>query len=156
MKRDRHAMILNIIENNFVETQEELTRLLRENGFETTQATVSRDINDLRLVKNQGANGRLYYSTVKETNVVLPDRLVPVFEHAFVSSSSANNLIVLKTLSGMAQAVASAVDSMDIPDILGCVAGDDTILIVCKTQQNAEDISSTFRKIAGGYNAKNS
>ncbi len=153
MKYDRHAAILDLIQREEIETQEELASRLRGIGFEVTQATVSRDIKELRLVKVSGQSGGLHYAAIRTEGVNVPEKLIPVFSHAFVSADNASHLVVVKTLSGMAQALASAVDSMKLQGILGSVAGDDTVLIVCKTEKQAEDIVEALHKIAGGYHA---
>lgn len=150
MKYDRHAAILDIIEQDAIETQEELAARLRLRGFDVTQATVSRDIKELHLVKIAESEGRLRYTAFDAGAPSLPDRLLPVFAHAFASADNANNLVVVKTLSGMAQALASAVDSMELAGTLGSVAGDDAVLIVCRTEKHAERMVSLFRRIAGG------
>ena len=130
MKSNRHEKILEIIKNHDVETQEELIIRLKENGYNVTQATVSRDIRDLRLTKTMDAAGNYKYT--------LP---TSAMRKADVYSE---NLIVVHTYSGMAQAVAAGVDSHDSDEILGCVAGDDTILIVL---EDAEKASAYFEKI---------
>lgn len=155
MKYDRHSAILDLIQKEEIETQEELAAKLRGLGFEVTQATVSRDIKELRLVKVAGGAGGLHYASIQSGSLNVPEKLMPVFSHAFVSADNANHLVVVKTLSGMAQALASAVDSMKLSGILGSVAGDDTVLIVCKTETQAEDIVVSLQRIAGGYHAKN-
>ena len=155
MKHERHAAILSLIQREEIETQEELASRLRGMGFEVTQATVSRDIKELRLVKVAGSSGGLHYAAMQSGGMNVPEKLMPVFSHAFVSADNASHLVVVKTLSGMAQALASAVDSMKLQGILGSVAGDDTVLIICKTELQAEEIVASLQKIAGGYHAKN-
>lgn len=153
MKYDRHSAILALIQREEIETQEELASKLRGLGFEVTQATVSRDIKELRLVKVAGSRGGLHYAAIQTGGLNVPEKLIPVFSHAFVSADNASHLVVVKTLSGMAQALASAVDSMKLSGILGSVAGDDTVLIICKTELQAEEIVASLHDIAGGYHA---
>ena len=153
MKYDRHSAILDLIQREEIETQEELASKLRGLGFEVTQSTVSRDIKELRLVKVAGGKGGLHYAAIQTGGLNVPEKLIPVFSHAFVSADNASHLVVVKTLSGMAQALASAVDSMKLSGILGSVAGDDTVLIICKTELQAEEIVASLHEIAGGYHA---
>ena len=148
MKYDRQAAILELIEANDIETQEELSGMLRARGFEVTQATVSRDIKDLKLVKISGGQGRSKYSSLVGQSFALPEQLRPIFANAFVSADYANNLVIVKTLPGMAQAVASAVDVLKIGEILGTVAGDDSVLIVCSAERYAEDLVAVLCKMA--------
>ena len=140
MKYSRQAVILDIIDKNVVETQEELTERLRENGFKVTQATVSRDIKELQLVKVSDESGVSRYSVMKDASVVLQGKMLSVYTHAFLSADYANNIVIVKTLSGMGQAVAAAIDSLDFEEVLGCIAGDDTIMLVCRTEKHAEEI----------------
>lgn len=140
MKYSRQAMILDLIEKNSVETQEDLTALLKVNGFQVTQATVSRDIKELKLIKISDEKGVTKYSVMKEGNLSLTGKMLSVFSHAFLTADYANNIVVVKTLTGMAQAVAAAIDSLKLNEVLGSIAGDDTIILVCRTEKYAEDI----------------
>lgn len=140
MKYSRQAVILDIIEKNVVETQEELTEKLRENGFKVTQATVSRDIKELQLVKVSDESGVSKYSVMKDVDLVLQGKMLSVYTHAFLSADYANNIVIVKTLSGMGQAVAAAIDSLNFEEALGSIAGDDTIMLVCRTEKYAEEI----------------
>lgn len=144
MKHKRHNEISKIIENNIIETQEELAERLREAGIEVTQATVSRDIKDLRLTKVQIENGRYKYAPFSKVSTNTYDRLLKVFSEAFVFADYSSNTVVVKTLSGMANAAASAIDAMNWPFVLGCIAGDDTIMILCRTPENAEELVRKF------------
>jgi len=147
MKYSRHAKILEIIENNIIETQEELAEKLRELGVEVTQATVSRDIKELRLVKVMTEDGRYRYAQMSHTENMLTNKLITVFAESFVSCDYANNIVVIKTLSGMAQASASAIDSLKWPEIVGTIAGDDTIMIVCRAEKIAEELVNRFNRM---------
>ena len=133
-------MILELIDKNVIETQDELSEKLKENGFVVTQATVSRDIKELKLIKVTDENGVSRYCSMLEHSISLPGKLLSVFSHAFVSADYANNIVVVRTLAGMAQAVAAAIDSLKLEEVLGSIAGDDTILIVCRTEKYAEEI----------------
>lgn len=149
MKYSRHAKIIEIIENTPVETQEELADKLKEAGLEVTQATVSRDIKELRLIKVMDSGGRYRYAQMGQNDSSLSNRLLMVLSQSLVSSDYANNILVVKTLPGMAQGVASAIDAFKFTDILGSIAGDDTIMIVCRTESVARDISVKLIKMKG-------
>jgi len=105
-----------------------------------TQATVSRDIKELKLIKITDENGVTKYSAMKEVNLSLTGKMLSVYSHAFLTADYANNIVVVKTLTGMAQAVAAAIDSLKLTEVLGSIAGDDTIILVCRTEKYAEDI----------------
>lgn len=147
MKIKRHNKILEIIENYTIETQEELIEKLRLAGFDVTQATVSRDIRELKLLKQMSDMGTYKYVVPK--NSVSENQ--HVYSRAIASSiksvESSYNDIVIKTYPGMAQAVAAGVDSMHEADILGCVAGDDCIIIVTRDTESAVEIASRIRKL---------
>jgi len=147
MKYNRHAKILEIIDNNVIETQEELAEKLKEQGVDVTQATVSRDIKDLRLIKVMSSDGRYRYATFSQTESQISNRLTTILTESYVSSDYANNIVVVKTLSGMAQAAASAIDSLKWQEILGSIAGDDTLIIVCRAEKIAEEIVNKFNKM---------
>jgi transcriptional regulator of arginine metabolism len=149
MKHSRHDEILKIISEEEILTQEELAARLRDRGYDVAQATISRDIKTLNLVKMAAPDGRLVYSTLMKNGSDMPEKLIPVFKNAFVSCDYAMNLVVIRTLSGMANALASAVDTMQFQGILGTIAGDDTVLIVCKTEGLASDISAVMERMAG-------
>jgi len=144
MKYKRQNEILRIIESESIETQEELAELLREAGMEVTQATVSRDIKELRLTKVQIENGRYKYAPFSKAAGNTYEKLLKVFSEAFMFADHASHTVVVKTLSGMANAAASAIDAMNWPFVLGCIAGDDTIMILCRTPENAEELVRKF------------
>lgn len=149
MKAKRQEAILNIIQNRRVDTQEELTNALREAGFAVTQATVSRDIKELRLVKTLGEDGRYHYTAVKssragETSV----RLQTLFRDAVSHVDHAGNIVVIKTLSGTAGAVCTAIDSKQLPSIVGSLAGDDTIILVVRTEADAARLTTRLRELS--------
>ena len=117
---------------------EELTEKLIEKGFNVSQATISRDIKELNLIKVDGANKKQKYALVEDFSTKLSPKLVSLFKQITVSIESANNLIVLKTISGNASAAGMAIDEIKLPQVLGTVAGDDTLLIITKTSADAE------------------
>ena len=145
MKQNRQNAILDIISKNTIETQEQLIEKLTEAGYNVTQATVSRDIRELKLTKiTDGENGYFY---AFHSNPAVNDinRLNHSLTHLIESVNSANNIIVIKTMVGMAQAVATGIDAIKSDDILGCVAGDDTIFVVVKDNKSAEEIGSKIQ-----------
>ena len=147
MKIARHAKILELIENKEIETQEELAEELKTCGFNITQATVSRDIKELRLIKVMADNGAYRYASISRSDGNISNKLLTVLNESFVSCDYANNIVVVKTLPGMAQAAASAVDALKWPDIVGTIAGDDTIMIVCRAEKIAEELVSKFSRM---------
>ncbi len=147
MKISRHAMILDIIGNNEVETQEELAELLKQNGINVTQATVSRDIKELKLIKVMSKSGKYRYAPFRGTEANINDRIVNVFRESVVNIDYAGNIIVIKTLSGTAMAASVAIDALGWSEIVGCVAGDDTIFVLIKKADIIEDIVKRFNKL---------
>jgi len=147
MKYSRHAKILELIEKYQIETQEELAEKLKEHGVDVTQATVSRDIKELRLIKVMVDNEHYKYASMSHTEGNLTNKLLTIFTESFVSCDYANNIVVVKTLPGMAQASASAVDSLKWPEIVGTIAGDDTIMIVCRAEKIAEELVNKLSKM---------
>ena len=147
MKKRRQAKILDIIKNFNIETQEELQERLRESGFEVTQATISRDIKELRLVKELSDNGRYIYSSGKKsTNDSVSSRAAGIFADSVISVDYAINIVCIKCFSGMASAACAAIDSMQWNDVLGTVAGDDTIFVLCKTENAARNFTLNVEK----------
>ncbi|NLJ31795.1 MAG: arginine repressor [Clostridiales bacterium] len=149
MKTRRHAKILELIREYPVDTQEELLRRLREDGFNVTQATVSRDIKELRLLKTPTGDGKYRYSAVQENSKDFSSKFYSLLSDSAVSIQSACNLVVIKCLTGMAQAVCAAMDSMHWEGIVGTLAGDDTIFIACKNETNAEQLVHELKKMVG-------
>jgi len=137
MKIARHSKILEIIENNDVETQEELAGLLKKDGFNVTQATISRDIREMKLTKVLNEKGKQKYSAITGNDEGLSERLIRVFRDAVVKFDYAQNIIVIKTLDGMGMAVAVAIDNLKSGDIIGSIAGDDTVMCVARTHNQA-------------------
>ena len=148
MKNKRQERILELIKEKSVETQEELSELLRREGYNVTQATVSRDIRQLHLVKT-AKNGRLTYSLSKNTPGKEASKFDNILAAAVVSADSAGNITVVKTLAGMAQGAAAAIDGNHYGDIVGCVAGDDTILVVMRDEDAAKELKKTISAALG-------
>ena len=147
MKYRRQMKILEIVDNNVITTQEELTRILKSSGYKITQATISRDIKELRLVKVMDEDGKYRYSTNKKNEQFLSQRLLTTFKESYSSSDHANNLVVVKTMPGMAQAAAFVIDSINYSNIIGSIAGDDTVMIVCRKNEDAKNLVKRFDKM---------
>ncbi len=147
MKYSRHAKILELIEKYHIETQEELAEKLKEVGMDVTQATISRDIKELRLIKIMTGDERYRYAPVSHTEGAVANRLLTIFTESFISCDYANNIVVIKTLPGMAQASASAVDSLKWTEIVGTIAGDDTIMVVCRAEKIAEELVNRLNRM---------
>ena len=140
MKTSRHGKILEIIRGNNVRTQKELADFLEQSGVKVTQATLSRDIKDLKLIKVHNDSGDTVYAVGGEEPRY--HATGTIFSESVLSVDYAMNIVVIKTLSGMAQGVGSLLDRMNIPDILGSIAGDDTIMIVTHTEEEAKKVAS--------------
>ena len=147
MKTGRNARILDIIAEHPIETQDELLTRLREEGFKATQATISRDIKDLRLVKTLGSDGKYRYVSASRSSTDIRTNFSNLFSTSVNSIDVAQNLVVIKTLSGMAQAVCAALDSADYPSVVGTIAGDDTIFIACRTADLAVSLTEELKKL---------
>ena len=147
MKNKRQIEILKIISEQEIETQEEILSQLSERGYTATQATVSRDIKELNLVKVNGQKKKTKYAQLTGKTLTIPEQLLPVFAHGFVSADYANNLVIVKTLPGMAQAVASAIDSLELSETLGTIAGDDALLMVCRTEEYAGTVVDMLKNL---------
>lgn len=147
MKVKRRSAILEIIRNDKIETQEVLTEKLESLGFIVTQATVSRDIRELNIIKVNTPNGNSVYSVLKQNQSDLPNRLIRIFVEAVLNIDFANNIIVIKTHEGMAMAVAAALDSMENPELMGSIAGDDTVMCVVKTEEIAIEFTKKLNNL---------
>ncbi len=147
MKSTRHTAIAEIIESRNIETQEELAEALRERGILVTQATVSRDIKELHLIKVLSETGGYKYATLDKAEKGLNERFIRMFNESVLSAVHANNLVVIKTLAGSAHVAAEAVDSMKWPEIVGTIAGDNTILVICRTNEEAPQIAVRFHSM---------
>ncbi len=146
MKSGRHAKILEIISEYPVETQDEIINRLKDAGYKATQATISRDIKDLRLVKTLGSDGKYRYTSAANHNADLRSSFMQLFSGSVTSVDSAQNIVVIKTLSGMANAVCAAMDSTDNSAIVGTIAGDDTIFVACRTTKSAVELTNTLKQ----------
>lgn len=147
MKTKRQTKILELIQKHDIETQEELSAYLTREGFQVTQATVSRDIRELKLTKIAMDNGRQRYAVLSDADTGMAERLVRVLREGFVSMDYAGNILVIKTVSGMASAVGAAVDAIKLSEIIGSIAGDDTLMCVIRTEEDAVNIMNKLRKI---------
>lgn len=147
MKTKRQAKILELIRRNDIETQEELSDRLEQEGFQVTQATVSRDIRELKLTKVALSNGRQKYTAIMEQDENLSEKYTRVFKDGFVSMDMAQNILVIKTVSGMAMAVAAALDAMHLHEIVGCIAGDDTIMCAIRSVEDTIEIMGRLRQL---------
>lgn len=147
MKKNRHEKIIELIAKYEVETQEMLAALLCEAGYEVTQATVSRDIRELKLTKVQTSNGKQKYCVMGQEDNHLQDKYIQVLKSGYVSMDRAQNILVLKTVSGMAMAVAAALDALHLSQMLGCIAGDDTIFAAIRTEDDALEVMSKIREM---------
>lgn len=132
MKIARHAQIIKLINQYDIETQEELAKKLEESGFAVTQATISRDIRQLKLTKVPKENGGSRYAVLQNAPSEVGSRYARVLKDAFISVDLAKNILVIKTVSGMAMAAAAAFDEMNWSEIVGCIGGDDTIFCVAR------------------------
>jgi len=140
MKHDRQSEIIAIINEMQVETQEELSEQLRSRGYMVTQATISRDIHEMKLVKVSGGNGKYIYALPKRDKGGISDKFRDLLSRTVEKLDRANNIVVVKTFSGMAQGAAAAIDSIESVDIVGSVAGDDTVIIVMRTNDSAQSL----------------
>jgi len=148
MKGLRHGKIKEIIDQQVMETQEDLAAALREHGIDVTQATVSRDIKELMLIKVPTGDGRYRYAFPSEQGVVLSQaRMERIFQDSVISILSSENLVIIRTLPGTAQAVAYTIDYVRWPEILGTIAGDDTIFVAASTKSDVESLLNKFRKL---------
>ncbi len=147
MKYTRHKKILGIIKNKEIETQEELSNELKKQGLNVTQATVSRDIKELRLIKILTKNGKYKYATLNGQDNILSDRLVKIFKNSIISIDYAGNILVMKTLTGSAQAAAATIDVVGLEEVVGTIAGDDTIFLAIRDIDKMEGIIEHFRNL---------
>ena len=146
MKLERHSKIVELIGKYEIETQDELAEHLNQAGFRVTQATVSRDIRELKLTKMQGENGKQRY-VVMHSQGNFSDKYIRLLRDGFLSMDMAQNILVLKTVSGMAMAVAAAVDAMKFKEIVGSIAGDDTIMMAVRSVEDTRIVMDKIREI---------
>ena len=149
MKTRRQAKILELIQRNDVETQEELSAYLVREGFQVTQATVSRDIRELKLTKIAMDNGKQKYAVMTDADSGMMEKYARVLREGFISMDLAKNIVVIKTVSGMAGAVCAAIDAMKFQEMVGSIAGDDTIICIIRDDEEAVKIMKKLRKIVG-------
>lgn len=146
MKKIRHQKIIDIVENHEIETQEELAELLQAEGLGATQATISRDIRELKLSKVPTKDGGQRYIVLQDENY-LSEKYIRVLREGYMSMDQAQNILVVKTVSGMAMAVAAAIDALKYPEIVGSIAGDDTIMIAVRTTEETTVLIEKMKEI---------
>ena len=144
MRYSRQNKILELIANNEIETQDKLASMLKKEGFDVTQATISRDIKELQLIKVLAASGKYKYAVSTRHDAPISDRFVKIFRETIISFASAQNLIVIKTLSGCGPAAGESVDCIGLPHVVGSIAGDNTLLLVVDKEEHVEEILSIF------------
>ncbi|OFI07605.1 arginine repressor [Clostridium acetireducens DSM 10703] len=147
MKVTRHAKILEIINSKDIETQEELAEELRKSGMDVTQATVSRDIKELKLIKVLSNNGRYKYANITHNGSFLSNKLVNIFTQTVISVENVDNFVVVKTLSGSGSAAGEAIDSLNFEGIAGTIAGDNTIFILTRGEEKAIEIANKMKRM---------
>lgn len=147
MKSERQNEIIRLIAEKDIETQEELASELRNLGYQVTQATVSRDIRELRLMKVAAKGGGFKYARPERIEIAVNDRLTRILTDSLVSVDYSGNIIVVKTLSGSANVAAEALDTLTWPEILGTIAGDNTIFVVTRNESVTEEIADRIRKL---------
>ncbi|HKM21497.1 MAG TPA: arginine repressor [Lachnospiraceae bacterium] len=147
MKNNRHSKIIELVHQYAIETQEELAQKLNEAGFEVTQATVSRDIRQLKLSKVAGEGGRQRYAFPGNHTTELSEKYIRVLRDGFISMDMAQNILVIKTVSGMAMAVATAVDAIGFDEVVGSIAGDDTIMCAIRSVEDTQVVMAKIREL---------
>ncbi len=147
MKAERHAKVIELIRKYNIETQEELADRLNSEGYNVTQATVSRDIRELKLTKVSDGTGRQKYVALDGKDSSMSDKFIRILKEAYVSVDMAQNILVVKTVSGMAMAVAAAIDAMPWPELVGCIAGDDTIMCAVRTVDDTRNLMDKIHKL---------
>lgn len=152
MKLGRQSKIIELVNKNDIETQEELADLLTKAGYNVTQATISRDIRELKLTKVAVDEGKQKYIILNNNETGLSEKFIRVLKDGFVSMDMAQNIVVIKTVSGMAMAVAAALDALHIHGILGCIAGDDTVMCVIKTTDETLTVMEKLNKLINSKN----
>lgn len=152
MKIKRQSRIVELIKEHEIETQDKLVEILNSEGFNVTQATISRDMRELKLTKVATGDGGQKYAILTSGDIQISERLGRIFRDGVISMDYAQNMIVIKTLNGMAMAVAAALDSMGNNEVMGTIAGDDTIFCVVKTEQKAIRLIERLKTNIKGYN----
>ncbi len=148
MKKNRHEAILSLISRQDIGTQEELMQKLNELGYKVTQATVSRDIKYLKLIKTPAASGQYKYSYVNSENEDFSGKYYSILSHSVTSVDYAGNMAVVKCYAGMANAACAAMDNLEIENIVGTLAGDDTIFVLCRNEESAENFKNYIEKLS--------
>lgn len=149
MKIGRHAKIVDLIGKYDIETQEELADYLNQEGYRVTQATISRDIRELKLTKIATNDGRQKYALMQTESVGMNEKYLRVLQDGFVSMDMAQNILVVKTVSGMAMAVAAAIDAMHWQEVAGCIAGDDTIMCAIRSTDDTLRVMDKIHRLTG-------
>ena len=149
MKLERHSKIVELIGRYEIETQEELSEYLHREGYNVTQATVSRAIRELKLSKIQTDSGRQKYA-VFHPQTAFNDKYIRILQDSFLSMDMAQNILVLKTVSGMAMALAAALDALHFPEVVGCIAGDDTVMCAVRTVDDTIILMDKLKKLLEG------
>lgn len=147
MKVKRHGKILEIINSKDIETQEELAEELKSSGMDVTQATVSRDIKELKLIKVLSLSGKYKYASILPVEKFLSNKLVTIFTQTVLSAENVGNFVVVKTITGSASAAAEAVDSLNFDGIAGTIAGDNTIFILTRSEEKAQELVQRMKKM---------
>ncbi|MCL2399903.1 MAG: arginine repressor [Defluviitaleaceae bacterium] len=147
MKAQRQEKILEIVKEHEIDTQSELTKLLAKAGFDVTQATVSRDIHEMKLTKIAALGGGYKYALPTQHDNIGISRLKRIFWDAFVSMDYAGNMLVIRTFNGMAMAVGAALDAMQLKEIVGCIAGDDVVMCATKSEKDAIDLMEKLKRV---------
>lgn len=147
MRISRQNKILELIEKNEIETQDKLVSMLKEHGYDATQATISRDIKELQLIKTLSSAGRYKYATAVSQQGLMTDRFANILRETVKSTASSGNIVLLKTLSGCANAAAEALDSLGLPHVIGSVAGDNTIMFVVDDPSHSQDVMDTLNSL---------
>ncbi|MGX8774749.1 MAG: arginine repressor [Bacillota bacterium] len=145
MRISRQNKILELIENHEIETQDKLASMLRDYGYEVTQATVSRDIKELQLVKTLSSSGNYKYVVSKSEDGPIPSRLIDIYRSTVRSITKSGNIVLLKCLPGCANAAGEALDSMELKHVIGTVAGDNTLLLVTDDPANSDNVVDKLR-----------
>ena len=154
MKIGRHAKIVDLIGKYDIETQEELAEYLREAGYRVTQATISRDIRELKLTKIPTNDGKQKYALMQNQSTGMNEKYLRVLKDGFVSMDMAQNILIVKTVSGMAMAVAAAIDAMHWTEVAGCIAGDDTIMCTIRSTDDTIRVMDKIARIVGKNHSK--
>ena len=147
MKIKRHNKIIELISNNEIETQEELADMLMQEGHNVTQATVSRDIRELKLSKVSTEDGKQKYAILNNFDIEMSEKYIRVLKDGYVAMEPAQNIVVIRTVTGMGMAVATAIDILEISGIVGCIAGDDTVFCAIKSDDKIQDVMEKLGKL---------